>query len=458
MRTTKFSICDLRFTNRVGVESRGEIRRSKIVNGTTRWKIVVARGWFLLNLMIFVGLGLARAQTVIPFVDEIIINPQTHLGTAYFGYDNTNGRTFNIHIGAPDNYFDPQPEDRGQVERFLPGTHHYAFASIFDYTEEPVLHWALSGNSVVVDSASAGANTPQTSAFSYQGQLTDGNTAANGLYQMRFSLFDTEVNGTQIGSSVEMTNVVVTNGLFAVELDFGSTPFVGGASRFLQIEVGASGTNTYTALAPRQRITTTPYATRAFSAATSDTATTAQQLNGTSGDLFVQTSDPRLSDSRPPTAGSANYIQNGATQQANSSFNISGDAVIGGSLTVNGDVTAAAFNTSSDRNLKTNFTPVNARDVLDKVVGLPLAKWNFKEDPGVPHLGPMAQDFYAAFGVGSDEKHIATVDADGVALAAIQGLNQKLTAELKQRTAENAELRSRLDRLEKMILNSTENK
>jgi hypothetical protein len=401
--------------------------------------------------MIFVCLGSARAQTITPFVDEIIIDPQTHLATAYFGYDNTHGRTLNIPISAPDNYFDPQPEDRRQTERFFPGTHHYAFASIFDYTQEPMIHWVLTGKSVVADSASAGANTPQTTAFSYQGQLTDDNTAANGMYQMRFTLFDTEENGTQIGSPVEITNVIVTNGLFAVELDFGSTPFVGGASRFLQIEVGARGTNTYAALTPRQRITTTPYATRAFSAATADTATTAQQLNGTAGDLFVQTSDPRLSDARSPISGSANYIQNGTTQQANSSFNISGDGVIGGNLTVNGAATATAFNTSSDRNLKTNFTPVNARDVLDKVVGLPLAKWNFKEDPGVPHLGPMAQDFHAAFGVGPDEKHIATVDADGVALAAIQGLNEKLNKKLEQKETEITELKARLEKLERII-------
>lgn len=40
-----------------------------------------------------------------------------------------------------------------------------------------------------------------------------------------------------------------------------------------------------------------------------------------------------------------------------------------------------------------------------------------------PHLGPMAQDFHAAFNVGMDDKHMATVDEEGVALAAIQGLN-----------------------------------
>jgi hypothetical protein len=67
------------------------------------------------------------------------------------------------------------------------------------------------------------------------------------------------------------------------------------------------------------------------------------------------------------------------------------------------------------------------------------------------HIGPMAQDFYSAFKVGSGSTGIATVDADGVALAAIQGLNQKvdeLNTELNRRDAANAELKQRLEALE----------
>lgn len=116
-------------------------------------------------------------------------------------------------------------------------------------------------------------------------------------------------------------------------------------------------------------------------------------------------------------------------------------------LHVNGTVTATAFNPPSDRNLKQNFEAVNPREVLDKVMTLPITRWNFKEDAATPHVGPMAQDFYAAFGLGTDERHIATVDADGVALAAIQGLNQKLEAQ----KAENTELKARLEKLERLL-------
>lgn len=124
-------------------------------------------------------------------------------------------------------------------------------------------------------------------------------------------------------------------------------------------------------------------------------------------------------------------------------------------LHVIGTVTATAFNPPSDRNLKENFKLVDAREVLEKVVALPISRWNFKEDSATPHVGPMAQDFHAAFGLGTDERHIATVDADGVALAAIQGLNRKLTEELQRRDAENAELKRRLERLEARMSGQT---
>jgi len=69
-------------------------------------------------------------------------------------------------------------------------------------------------------------------------------------------------------------------------------------------------------------------------------------------------------------------------------------------------------------------------------------------------VGPVAQDFHAVFEVGSDDTAIATVDADGVALAAIQGLNQRLTEltqEIYRRDVENAELKRRLDKLESLL-------
>jgi hypothetical protein len=87
----------------------------------------------------------------------------------------------------------------------------------------------------------------------------------------------------------------------------------------------------------------------------------------------------------------------------------------------------------SDRNVKTNIVPLNDATVLDKVAALPISRWSYKSEHGVRHVGPMAQDFYAAFKVGEDDKHITSIDEDGVALAAIKALH-----------AENARLRARL--------------
>jgi hypothetical protein len=95
-------------------------------------------------------------------------------------------------------------------------------------------------------------------------------------------------------------------------------------------------------------------------------------------------------------------------------------------LLVSGTVSAQAFFTTSDREAKQQITPVDPEAVLAKVAQLPLSEWSFKSAPTTRHLGPMAQDFRAAFGLGPDDRHIATVDADGVALAAIQGLHREV--------------------------------
>ncbi len=86
---------------------------------------------------------------------------------------------------------------------------------------------------------------------------------------------------------------------------------------------------------------------------------------------------------------------------------------------------SGSWASASDRALKANLAPVDPRTVLDGVAGLPITTWNWRsQDQAVRHVGPTSQDFYRAFGLGRDDGRISTVDADGVALAAIQGLNQ----------------------------------
>ncbi len=79
---------------------------------------------------------------------------------------------------------------------------------------------------------------------------------------------------------------------------------------------------------------------------------------------------------------------------------------------------------------------------------MPLSTWNYKaQDDSIRHMGPMAQDFHAAFGLGVSDKLIDTIDPDGVALAAIQGLNalvQENEMRLAEKDAEMADLREQL--------------
>ena len=94
-------------------------------------------------------------------------------------------------------------------------------------------------------------------AFTYQGRLLDGGGLANGNYDFRFILYDAEVGGSQVGGIVYLS-VVVVDGLFAVQLDFGSAAFDGGA-RYLEIAVRPEGSDSpHTPLMPRQALTATP--------------------------------------------------------------------------------------------------------------------------------------------------------------------------------------------------------
>ncbi len=108
-----------------------------------------------------------------------------------------------------------------------------------------------------------------------------------------------------------------------------------------------------------------------------------------------------------------------------------------------------SWSSLSDRNVKTAITATDPRALLDKLVAMPVSEWSYiAQGEQVRHIGPMAQDFAAAFGVGENDTTISTVDADGVALAAIQGLNAKLEAENATLKSQLSALAERLARLE----------
>ncbi len=102
----------------------------------------------------------------------------------------------------------------------------------------------------------------------------------------------------------------------------------------------------------------------------------------------------------------------------------------------------------SDRNSKQSFEDVDRQGILRSLAELPVTRWQYKGEPQqVRHIGPVAQDFYAAFGTGEDERYIGTIDADGVALAAIQGLYEIV----QEKDCEVAELRSEIEELKTLV-------
>lgn len=140
------------------------------------------------------------------------------------------------------------------------------------------------------------------------------------------------------------------------------------------------------------------------------------------------------------------------TSLANNTFNV---RATGGSIIYSGSGVGAwlpanegAWNAFCDRNAKENVKPVDGKQVLERLAAVPIASWNYiGQDPSVRHIGPMAQDFRQAFEVGINETHISTIDADGIALAAIQGLHQIV----EEKDQQINELRDRVAKLETMI-------
>jgi hypothetical protein len=121
-----------------------------------------------------------------------------------------------------------------------------------------------------------------------------------------------------------------------------------------------------------------------------------------------------------------------------------------GALTI-----AGALTQNSNRDAKTNIIDVNPETILSKVADLPISTWTYKADESkATHLGPMAQDFAAAFGLGQDNLHIAPADMAGVSLAAVQALNKQVSqkdAEIAKLQEQNAEMAQRLSNLEALV-------
>ena len=157
---------------------------------------------------------------------------------------------------------------------------------------------------------------------------------------------------------------------------------------------------------------------------------------------------------------SENSITPTATNQtifrSSGGFTVYTDAAASAGVTVGPG--GGSWSSVSDRNLKENFANVDGDEILRHLHSVPITTWNYRaQNAHIRHIGPMAQDFMAAFHVGEDDRHIATIDPDGVALAGVKALDARTLTQQQRIEAlerENAELRERLDRIEKVLKNT----
>ncbi len=269
----------------------------------------------------------------------------------------------------------------------------------------------------------------------FQGHMIDVGTnqlgtnlpPANGAYDLSLQLVAFPTNGPALSQQVTQT-VDVVNGLFRVPLPGELVSFADGSVRYLRIGVRpAGGSGGFTFLDPALPITPTPQALFAYSAGT------------------VANLAPRQA------VTSLNGLTDAVTLEATAGILMTTNR---NTLTI-GMIPAVV----SDRNLKTDFRAVKPEDILARVTALPIEGWRYtNEPPNIRHVGPMAQDFRAAFGLGHDDKMIEFVDEQGVSLAAIQGLNRKVE-DTSQRSAdriqkletENTALRQALGELSQTV-------
>jgi hypothetical protein len=245
--------------------------------------------------------------------------------------------------------------------------------------------------------------------------------AVSGPYDFTLQLFNAPSNGLAT-SQLSTQTVQVVNGLFNLPLPYDPISMGDGSAHWLNIGVRPSGLPAvqFTPIGPPQPVAPTPQAYYAYTAGTVADLTPGQAVTSLNG----------LTD--------AVYVQPG------------NGIVLGTSG--NTLIISAQPGVTSDKNLKTDFTKVMPEDILNRLAALPIQGWRYtNEIAGVRHIGPMAQDFKAAFGLGQDDKFIGFVDEQGVALAAIQGLNQKMSEQLKARDAEIAGLKARLDEMKRIL-------
>lgn len=188
---------------------------------------------------------------------------------------------------------------------------------------------------------------PMGNAFTYQGRLTDGGMPASGIYDLRFTLFDSFTSGSTVSAPLTNMATAVSNGLFTATLDFGGA--FAGEARWLEIAVRTNGSVTFATLVPRQPLTPAPYALYAAGAASATTAASADAVAATN-----------ITGTLSPTAMPSTVATNYSVPATNVFWVFSNDT---NNLTSSGSAAGMfngnfVWNSSSNRYLKTISTTV----------------------------------------------------------------------------------------------------
>jgi hypothetical protein len=202
-------------------------------------------------------------------------------GLAYWGYLNTTNAVVQLQRGiSSKNFFTPGPITyTNQTTQFQPGIHDAVFTSPFGGQVSDSVTWNLQNDTAIArNNAGQGCGT-----ITYQGRLTDSSASASGQYDLQFTAYDALTGGTARSGIVMVEDAQVTNGVFTVQLNFGSSFTNNSNAKFLEIGVRAgNSTGAFTILAPRQPLTSVPFAVNA--------------LNASSVHLPVITGDPSATD------------------------------------------------------------------------------------------------------------------------------------------------------------------
>lgn len=346
-------------------------------------------------------------------------------------------------------------------------------------------------------STQIGRAQSSATSISFQGALNgaNGQPLPNGNYILVFQFWDHPTGtaaSSRVGGPVTVPGVAVSSGVASTAIPV-QPDWFNGQTRYLGTTI--QGVNAGEELLPRVLVTAVPYAlnSKHLKAETGEVA-----FFDSKGRLAINTSSPRDTMNLAPNIEglSGDYCFLGIGKPSTNATHLSlgvrglefgrceiqahsrewvpggqgdldinpegGDVQIGNRvrkdslLVVNGTTRTTVLQITSARAAKEQFTPVDTAAVLAKVAALPITTWFYTNNTGIRHLGPVAEDFHAAFALGDSDKHIATVDADGVAFAAIQGLHQIVTAQQTALRACESEAQSLQQRLEKLELLVTE--